>query len=136
MASVLLRSSLLLIAGASAIVLTSCGGGRDTRNKMIGRGVLLDVARFKGVDVLPDGYGISNEELDACAAAQGVEVRRGDFVIIRTGQLERMGEAEVEAVLEGGSASIPFHERASIFLQACIGLQGIVHEAHGHEGGW
>ena len=36
-----------------------------------------------------DGEGISNEELDKCAKDQNVEIRRGDFVIVRTGQMER-----------------------------------------------
>jgi kynurenine formamidase len=63
-------------------------GIEHTVGKMIGRGLLLDVARFKGVDCLDDGYGISSEELDACAKAQKVEVKRGDFLIFRTGQLE------------------------------------------------
>jgi kynurenine formamidase len=64
-------------------------GIEHARNRMVGRGVLLDVARFKQVEYLEDGYGISNDELDACAKAQNVEIRRGDFVIIRTGQMER-----------------------------------------------
>ncbi|MBH0237709.1 cyclase family protein [Methylobrevis albus] len=64
-------------------------GIEHSRDKMNGRGVLLDIARFKGVDYLEDGYGISNAELDACAAAQGVEIRRADFVIVRTGQMEQ-----------------------------------------------
>ena len=64
-------------------------GIENTRDKMVGRGVLLDVARFKGVDCLDDGYGIPNAELDACAKAQAVEVRPGDFVILRTGQQEQ-----------------------------------------------
>jgi kynurenine formamidase len=64
-------------------------GIEHTRAKMVGRGVLLDVPRFKGVDWLEDGYAISNDELDATARAQGVEVRKGDFVIVRTGQMER-----------------------------------------------
>jgi kynurenine formamidase len=64
-------------------------GIEHTRAKMVGRGVLLDVPRFKGVDWIEDGYGISNDELDATAKAQGVEVRKGDFVIVRTGQMER-----------------------------------------------
>ncbi|HEY7384576.1 MAG TPA: cyclase family protein, partial [Beijerinckiaceae bacterium] len=64
-------------------------GIEHTRDKMVGRGVLLDVARFKKVDSLDDGYGISNDELDATAKAQNVEIRKGDFVIVRTGQLER-----------------------------------------------
>ena len=37
---------------------------------------------------LEDGYGISNDDLDACAKAQGVEIRKGDFVLVRTGQME------------------------------------------------
>ena len=58
-------------------------------DRMVGRGVLLDVARFKGAESLDDEYAISNEELDACAAAQDVAVGRGDFVIVRTGYQER-----------------------------------------------
>src|ERR671910_1043009 len=64
-------------------------GIEKTKNKMVGRGVLLDVARYKGVESLDDGYGITNDDLDATAAAQGVAIRRGDFVIVRTGQMER-----------------------------------------------
>ncbi|HEY7383302.1 MAG TPA: cyclase family protein, partial [Beijerinckiaceae bacterium] len=52
-------------------------GIEHTRDKMVGRGVLLDVARFKKVDSLDDGYGISNDELDATAKAQNVEIRKG-----------------------------------------------------------
>jgi kynurenine formamidase len=64
-------------------------GIENSRDKMNGRGVLLDIARFRGVDWLKDGEGISNQELDACAKAQGVKVGRADFVIVRTGQMER-----------------------------------------------
>ena len=64
-------------------------GIENSRDKMNGRGVLLDIARHRGVESLNDGEAISNDELDACAKAQGVEIRRADFVIIRTGQIER-----------------------------------------------
>ena len=64
-------------------------GIEHARNKMVGRGVLLDIARFKGVPYLADGYGISNAELDGCAKEQNIEIRRGDFIIVRTGQMER-----------------------------------------------
>jgi kynurenine formamidase len=64
-------------------------GIENSRDKMNGRGVLLDIARFRGVDWLKDGEGISNDELDACAKAQGVKIGRADFVIVRTGQMER-----------------------------------------------
>src|ERR1019366_2464874 len=49
------------------------------RAGMIGRGILLDIPRFRGGDYLEDGYGIGNDELDQCAKAQGVEIRRGDW---------------------------------------------------------
>ena len=94
--------------GYDARVVDSTGVGmlgiEHTRDKMIGRGVLLDVARFKGVDHLDDGYGISNEELDACAKAQKVEIRRGDFVILRTGQMEKCLKANNWGAYAGGDA--------------------------------
>jgi kynurenine formamidase len=80
-------------------------GIEKTRDKMVGRGVLLDVARFKGVESLEDGYGIGTEELEDCAKAQGVEVRRGDFVIFRTGQMERCLKTGVWGGYAGGDAS-------------------------------
>ena len=64
-------------------------GIEHVRDKMAGRGVLLDVARHKGVDSLDDGYAIINADLDACAKAQRVDIRKGDFVIVRTGHQER-----------------------------------------------
>lgn len=79
-------------------------GIEKTRSKMMGRGVLLDVARFKGGDYLEDGYGISNDDLDACARAQGVEVRKGDFVIVRTGQMEQRLAAGDWGTYAGGDA--------------------------------
>jgi kynurenine formamidase len=56
------------------------------------------------VESLEDGYGISNDELDATAKAQSVEMRRGDFVIIRTGQLERCLKAGNWGDYAGGDA--------------------------------
>ena len=64
-------------------------GIEHSKSKMVGRGVLLDIARFKQMESLPDGYGISNDELDACARAQNITIGRADFVIVRTGQMER-----------------------------------------------
>ena len=74
------------------------------RDQMVGRGVLLDIARWKGVEALENGYPITNADLDACAAAQGVEVRRGDFVIVRTGQQEACLAAGEWGSYAGGDA--------------------------------
>src|SRR5271170_7074601 len=56
-------------------------GIEHVRDKMVGRGVLLDVARFKGLSSLDDGYAVTIADLDNCAEAQGVKVRKGNFVI-------------------------------------------------------
>jgi len=80
------------------------------RNKMVGRGVLLDIARWAGVDSLDDGTAIDAEDLDACAKAQGVEIKRGDFVIYRTGHMERCLESGVWGGYAGGEApGVSFH---------------------------
>ena len=44
-------------------------GIEHSKNKMVGRGVLLDIARFRGVKWMQDGESISNDELDKCAKA-------------------------------------------------------------------
>jgi len=80
------------------------------RNKMVGRGVLLDIARWAGVDSLDDGTAIDAEDLDACAKAQGVEIKRGDFVVYRTGHMERCLESGVWGGYAGGEApGVSFH---------------------------
>jgi kynurenine formamidase len=79
-------------------------GIEHSKNRMTGRGVLLDVARHQGVAWLEDGYGISNDELDATAKAQNVEIRRADFVIIRTGQMDRCLKTKAWGGYAGGNA--------------------------------
>jgi kynurenine formamidase len=63
-------------------------GIEKTKNKMVGRGVLLDVPRALGMEVLPDGHAITSDELQKTARFHGVQIRRGDYVIVRTGQME------------------------------------------------
>lgn len=50
-----------------------------------GRGVLLDIARLRGVDWLQQGEVVTPDDLDAAAQRQGVEVRSGDILLFRTG---------------------------------------------------
>jgi kynurenine formamidase len=59
--------------------------GVDTIAPIVVRGVLIDVAAHAGVDRLPDEHAVSAAELEAAATAQGVEVRPGDAVLVRTG---------------------------------------------------
>lgn len=53
--------------------------------KIVTRGVLLDVARYKGVDNLEKGYIITPADLDGTARRQKVQIQSGDIILIRTG---------------------------------------------------
>jgi kynurenine formamidase len=59
--------------------------GVETVPPLICRGVLLDMAGWKGVDRLLPRTAIGADELIACAAHQQVEVRAGDVLLVRTG---------------------------------------------------
>jgi kynurenine formamidase len=59
--------------------------GVETVPPLLRRGVLLDVAAWKKQERLPPKYAISSEELQACAAAQNVQVQHGDVLLVRTG---------------------------------------------------
>jgi len=52
---------------------------------IVGRGVLLDMARHMGVDHLEMGQAILPSQLDECARDQGVTLGRGDICLVRTG---------------------------------------------------
>jgi kynurenine formamidase len=51
------------------------------------RGVLLDIARLRGVDHFDENYAITGEDLTAAADAAGITVGSGDAVLVRTGQM-------------------------------------------------
>jgi kynurenine formamidase len=58
--------------------------GAENIPPIIARGVLIDVAAAKGVDVLGDGYRVTRDDLVEALDQQGVELREGDVVLIRT----------------------------------------------------
>jgi kynurenine formamidase len=49
------------------------------------RGVLIDVAGFKGVETLPDTYEITVEDLESALRKQNLSLQAGDAVLINTG---------------------------------------------------
>jgi kynurenine formamidase len=61
--------------------------GADSFPPVIARGVLLDVASAKHLEMLPPSYGISRADLEETARLQGVELRKGDVALIRTGRM-------------------------------------------------
>jgi kynurenine formamidase len=80
---------------------------------LITRGVLLDVAAWKGQPRLPANYSVSADELIACAKAQNVQVEKGDVLLVRTGYdtLWQDEAAYLDAAGVGKSATIWAAER-------------------------
>ncbi len=77
--------------GYSANEVSSRGARRNgidkVANGIVSRGVLLDIARAKGVQWLEPGYAITADDLDAALAAQRVTVGAGDVLLVRTGHM-------------------------------------------------
>lgn len=63
-----------------------------SRGGLVGRGVLIDFKEYMDSQGMPyhclDGHRITVEEMEAVAKHQGVEFRRGDILIVRTGITE------------------------------------------------
>lgn len=61
---------------------------------IVTRGVLIDVARFKGVEVLPNAHLISAEEIQGALASQGTLVTPGTAVLTRTGFYKHLANGD------------------------------------------
>jgi kynurenine formamidase len=79
-------------------------GIEKTAEKMVGRGVLLDVARAMGRKALPDGFAITNEILDYTEQKQRVKVGRGDYLLVHTGHIQRCLDSKSWDGYSGGDA--------------------------------
>ena len=87
--------------GRAADHLTDAGpiwGDASRLPTFITRGVLLDPPSFRGVDALDAGEPVGAGELEAIAEAQGIDVRPGDVVLIRTGYLGFWPDTEALAL--------------------------------------
>jgi kynurenine formamidase len=77
---------------------------------VVGRGILLDMARFRGKNALDTGETFTHEDLQECARAQGVEIEKHDILIIRTNFLQGFydkGDAFYEGFNEAGLTYSP-----------------------------
>ena len=87
---------------------TSLGAKRNDisayRDRIVGRGVLLDLPRSLGLRWCEPGQAIGPDQLDACAAAQGVAVREGDILLVRIGHIAMCRDAGAWGDYAGGDA--------------------------------
>jgi len=77
-------------ASVSAAGAARCG--IDKVRSLVSRGVLLDVARAKGLERLEPGYPLTATDLDAAEEQARVTVGAGDVVLLRTGQMQLLHE--------------------------------------------
>lgn len=61
-------------------------GIERVKDRFVGRGVLIDIVRYKGGS-LEKGYGITLADIKGALAKQGTTVKQGDIVILRTGEV-------------------------------------------------
>jgi kynurenine formamidase len=95
-------------------------GGAEHIPAIISRGVLLDVAGVIGPDPLPERHEITAAELARCREAEGVALRPGDVVLVRTGRIGRF-KAGLESYFDnapgvGRDAAIWLHEQGMTAL--------------------
>jgi kynurenine formamidase len=57
----------------------------DTTPPIVKKGVLLDIPPLLDVEVLPHDFGIGEKELQRASEHEGVDIEKGDVVLIRTG---------------------------------------------------
>ena len=65
--------------------------GLEKVGTLMTRGVLIDIAGLKGVDILPIDYEITVADLEQALQKQGVSVQPGDAVLIYTGWSRHWG---------------------------------------------
>src|SRR5579863_2602176 len=85
-----------LYNGVPAGVVTSRGAAElsidDAHDGIVGRGVLLDIPRLRGVPWLEPGDHVTAAELAAAEQAQQVRVGPGDLLFVRLGHRLRRGQ--------------------------------------------
>jgi kynurenine formamidase len=85
-----------LYNGVAAGSVTAEGAAAEAidaiKEGLVGRGVLLDIPRLRGVPWLEPGEHVFRADLEGAAREQGVEIGEGDILLVRTGHVRRLAE--------------------------------------------
>jgi kynurenine formamidase len=85
-----------LYNGRPADSVSATGAAVETvealKDGLVGRGVLLDVSRARGVSWLEPGDSVLPGDLEESEDRQGVRVEEGDILLVRTGHASRLDE--------------------------------------------
>jgi kynurenine formamidase len=118
-----------LYNGTPADTVTARGAADDSievlEDGLVGRGVLLDIPRVRGLPWLEPGSHVFRDDLEAAEREQGVTVGAGDILLVRTGLVRRLAEL---GVWDTTKAKPGLHPRAMPFLAerrvAALGCDG------------
>ena len=66
--------------------------GIENAGSLISRGILIDIAAYKGVDILEQDYEITDHDVQQTLKKQGVSLQPGDTVLINTGWGKHRGK--------------------------------------------
>ncbi len=106
-----------LYNGRSTDSLTPDGATADAigvlANGLVGRGVLLDVPRLRGVSWLQPGEHVFPADLEGCERDQGVVVSAGDILLVRVGHARRLSE---QGAWDMANAKAGLHPSCARFL--------------------
>ncbi len=80
--------------------------GMDKVGTLMTRGVLIDVAGYKGVDMLGDTYEITVEDIEGALKRQNLQVQPGDAVLVHTGWGRLYGKDNPRYVKSGPGLGI------------------------------
>ena len=64
--------------------------GAEKLGPIVSRGVLLDLARSAGVDIVAGGHALTVDDLERAEELGRVRVGSGDIVLLRTGQIQHL----------------------------------------------
>ena len=114
-------------------------GGIDAGfDGLVGRGVLIDLPRHRGVDWLEPGDAVSPDELDAALGAQGVATEPGDILLVHTGRDRRRAALGPWEPNRGGLAGL--HPECVPWLVAAdpavLGSDGVSDPLPGNSHRW
>lgn len=118
-----------LYNGRSSDSVTADGAAVNTveamRDGVVGRGVLLDIPRLRGVDWLEPGGHIFPSDLEGAEREQGVTVGEGDVLLVRTGHTHRLDKLEP---WDTANAKAGLHPECTLILAerrvAALGCDG------------
>jgi kynurenine formamidase len=101
-------------------------GITNIKDRIVTRGVLIDLPRLKNVPYLDAGTHVYREDIEAWERQAGVRVEAGDAILLRTGRWARRAKIGPFRNVAGFDASVaPFFKERDVSLIGSDGVQDV-----------